>query len=226
MQSLEQQTESSFEVIVVNDGSTDDTTKMLEEFHQQTRLQLRILHQRRSGPGRARNAGINLARSNWIGLLDADVQASPNWVESALNLISANPNAGAIEGQTLVVNREEITPLTHQTENCQGGRYPTCNMLVRKQFCYFHSGYKIPFREDTDLAFSILEGGFSVPFAQDLIVYHPPLAPKATQPTQLAKRYFFDGLLNRRFPWRSSQQLDVRKIRSIRIPNLKNWDIA
>ena len=88
-----------------------------------------------------------------IGLLDADVQASPNWVESALNLVSTNPNAGAIEGQTLVVNREEITPLTHQTENCQGGRYPTCNMLVRKQFCYFHSGYKIPFREDTDLAF-------------------------------------------------------------------------
>ena len=194
---------------------------MLEKFKQQTHLQLRILHQRRTGPGQARNAGINLVRSNWIGLLDADVQASPNWVESALNLISTNPNAGAIEGQTLVVNREEITPLTHQTENCQGGRYPTCNMLVRKQFCYFHSGYKIPFREDTDLAFSILEGGFSVPFAQDLIVYHPPLAPKATQPTQLAKRYFFDGLLNRRFPWRSSQQLDVRKIRSIRIPNLK-----
>ena len=122
LQSLEQQTESEFEVIVVNDGSTDDTTAMLEKFKQQTHLQLRILYQRRTGPGQARNAGINLARSNWIGLLDADVQASPNWVESALNLISANPNAGAIEGQTLVVNREEITPLTHQTENCQGGR--------------------------------------------------------------------------------------------------------
>ena len=86
LQSLEQQTESEFEVIVVNDGSTDDTTAMLEKFKQQTHLQLRILHQRRTGPGQARNAGINLARSNWIGLLDADVQASPNWVESALNL--------------------------------------------------------------------------------------------------------------------------------------------
>ena len=94
--------------------------------------------------------------------------------QSALNLIGIHSNAGAIEGQTLVVNREEISPLTHQTENCQGGRYPTCNMLVRKQFCHFQSGYKIPFREDTDLAFSILEGGFSIPFAQDLIVYHPP----------------------------------------------------
>ena len=48
---------------------------MLEEFHQQTRLQLRVLHQQRSGPGRARNAGVALARFNWIGLLDADVQA-------------------------------------------------------------------------------------------------------------------------------------------------------
>ncbi len=223
LQSLEQQTESEFEVIVVNDGSTDDTTAMLKKFKQQTHLRLRILHQQRTGPGRARNAGVALAQSNWIGLLDADVQASSNWVESALNLIGIHSNAGAIEGQTLVVNREEISPLTHQTENCQGGRYPTCNMLVRKQFCHFQSGYKIPFREDTDLAFSILEGGFSIPFAQDLIVYHPPLAPKATQPTQLAKRYFFDGLLNRRFPWRSSQQLDIRKIRNIRIPNLKKF---
>ena len=118
MQSLEQQTESEFEVIVVNDGSTDNTAIALEEFNQQTHLRLRILHQQRTGPGQARNAGINLARSNWIGLLDADVQASSNWVESALNLIRINSNAGAIEGQTLVVNREEISPFTHQTENC------------------------------------------------------------------------------------------------------------
>jgi hypothetical protein len=214
---------SSFEVIVVNDGSTDDTAKMLEKFHQQTHLQLRILNQHRSGPGRARNAGAALAHSNWIGLLDADVQASPNWVEAALTWIHNHPGAGAIEGQTLVGNREHITPLTHQTENCQGGRYPTCNLLVRKQFCYFHSGYQIPFREDTDLAFSILEGGFSIPFAQNLLVHHPPLAPKASRPTQLAKRYFFDGLLNRRFPWRAAQQLDAHHVCGLQISNLKKW---
>ena len=223
LQALELQTapKSSFEVIVVNDGSTDNTTKMLEEFHQQTRLQLRVLHQQRSGPGRARNAGVALARFNWIGLLDADVQADSNWVASALTWIHGQPGAGAIEGQTIVGNREQITPLTHQTENRQGGRYPTCNLLVRKQFCHFHSGYKIPFREDTDLAFSILEGGFSIPFAQDLIVYHPPLAPKASRPTQLAKRYFFDGLLSRRFPWRATQQLDIHQVCGLQIPNLK-----
>ncbi|MGA0138986.1 MAG: glycosyltransferase [bacterium] len=225
LQALELQTAStsSFEVVVVNDGSTDDTAKMLEEFHQQTHLQLRVLHQHRSGPGRARNAGVALARFNWIGLLDADVQADSNWVASALTWIHDQPGAGAIEGQTIVGNREQITPLTHQTENRQGGRYPTCNLLVRKQFCHFHSGYQIPFREDTDLAFSILEGGFSIPFAQDLIVYHPPLAPKASRPTQLAKRYFFDGLLSRRFPWRATQQLDIHQVCGLRVPNLKKW---
>ncbi len=213
----------NFEVIVVNDGSTDDTTEMLEEFNQHTCLQLRVMHQQRSGPGRARNAGVALAQFNWIGLLDADVQADSNWVASALDWIHDQSGAGAIEGQTIVGNREQITPLTHQTENRQGGRYPTCNLLVRKQFCHFHSGYKIPFREDTDLAFSILEGGFSIPFAQDLIVYHPPLAPKASRPTQLAKRYFFDGLLNRRFPWRATQQLDTHQVCGLQIPNLKKW---
>ena len=114
---------------------------------------------------------FNLLRP-WIGFLDADVIPHPDWVETALELIRNNPSAGAFEGRTEVIHRVRATPFTHQTENTEGGRYLTCNLIVRKNLAHFHQAYKIPFREDTDLAFSILESGYKIIFASELTVSH------------------------------------------------------
>jgi glycosyltransferase involved in cell wall biosynthesis len=223
LEALERQSSGpeAFEVIVVDDGSSDDTPQMLAELQKTTALHLRSIRILNAGPGQARNAGVAEARSTWIGLMDADVQAHVDWVQEALRTIKEHPEAGAIEGRTVVNHRELITPFTHQTENFSGGRYPTCNLLVRKAFCRFEPTYRIPFREDSDLAFSILEGGFPIIFAPDLIIYHPPLEPHQARPYKLAQRYFYDGYLRQRFPWRYANKLDVHTFGSISIPNLK-----
>ncbi len=69
--SLLVQTEPPAEVIVVDDGSTDDTAAVAE------RAGARVIRQANGGPAAARNAGIRAATTEWIALLDADDIARP-----------------------------------------------------------------------------------------------------------------------------------------------------
>ncbi len=194
---------------------------MLSRFKAQTELNLQWTSIPNSGPGNARNAGVAKSAGSWIGFIDADVIPDFDWVKNAIQLIQQKPDAGAFEGRTEVTQRNLATPFTHQTENTDGGRYPTCNFLVRRNLANFHPAYLIPFREDTDLAFSILASGYSIIFAQELIVEHPPLSSSYSRPLDLARRYYYDGLLARRFPSRYRLELDAHQIFGLKIPHLK-----
>ena len=223
LEALEKQSapKAEFEVTVADDGSTDETLEMLSQFKAQTELNLQWTSIPNSGPGNARNAGVAKSAGSWIGFIDADVIPDPDWVKNAIQLIQQKPDAGAFEGRTEVTQRNLATPFTHQTENTDGGRYPTCNLLVRRNLANFHPAYLIPFREDTDLAFSILASGYSIIFAPELIVEHPPLSSSYSRPLVLARRYYYDGLLARRFPSRYQLELDAHQIFGLKIPHLK-----
>ena len=223
LEALEKQSapKAEFEVTVADDGSTDETLEMLSQFKAQTELNLQWTSIPNSGPGNARNAGVAKSAGSWIGFIDADVIPDLDWVKNAIQLIQQKPDAGAFEGRTEVTQRNLATPFTHQTENTDGGRYPTCNLLVRRNLANFHPAYLIPFREDTDLAFSILASGYSIIFAPALIVEHPPLSSSYSRPLVLARRYYYDGLLARRFPSRYKLELDAHQIFGLKIPHLK-----
>ncbi|MCB1034614.1 MAG: glycosyltransferase family 2 protein [Acidobacteria bacterium] len=74
----DQEGSPAFEVIVVNDGSTDDTRTFLDE--RRFTLEARILHQENQGPARARNAGVEAARGQWVAFLGDDTVPSPGWL--------------------------------------------------------------------------------------------------------------------------------------------------
>ncbi len=221
--SLERQTTplSSFEVIVVDDGSTDETMEMLADFQNESPLQLKSQYISNAGPATARNIGVQKAEADWIAFLDADVVAHVDWVRRALELIQKYPHVAGFEGRTIVSDRHKLTPFTHQTENFYGGRYPTCNMIIRKAFCSFYTKYRIPFREDTDLAFCIMEAGYTIRFDAKLQVFHPPLSPSFFRPIKLALRYYYDGLLQRRFPRRYRENLDAHIFWGMSISHMK-----
>ena len=64
------QTNKNFELIIVNDGSTDNSAKLVESLSGDDRI--RLITQNNAGPGTARNRGIREAKTDLIAFLDAD----------------------------------------------------------------------------------------------------------------------------------------------------------
>ncbi len=89
LKSLERQTmdNSSFEVIVVNDGSTDDTEEILSAFKESTKIDFRYITQPNRGVSAARNSGIKVSKGNYIAFTDDDCIVPTDWLEKLLSTI-------------------------------------------------------------------------------------------------------------------------------------------
>jgi glycosyltransferase involved in cell wall biosynthesis len=74
LESLQKQSEKPFEIIVVDNNSTDKTVEIAKEFG------AKIVTEKQQGISYARNAGFNAARGEIIARLDADTEAFPNWI--------------------------------------------------------------------------------------------------------------------------------------------------
>jgi len=86
IESILSQTFSDYEIIVVDDGSTDGTADAVKKFGDR----VRYIYQQNAGPARARNAGLKIASGQWIAFLDADDEWLPDKLRQQVELLDRN----------------------------------------------------------------------------------------------------------------------------------------
>ena len=96
----------SLEVIVVDDGSADDSVRLIEASYPEARL----VRQANGGVASARNAGIGCATGEFIAFVDADDYWLPGKLRTQWELLQANPNARMAYGAWVVWESSEPTP--------------------------------------------------------------------------------------------------------------------
>lgn len=91
LKSVLEQTYTNFEIIIINDGSTDNSLEIVKK---NTDKRIHIFEQENKGAASARNLGINKASSNLISFLDADDFWYPNHLTELIKLYNDFPNCG------------------------------------------------------------------------------------------------------------------------------------
>ncbi len=103
---LSQNTDKAFEIIVVNDGSSDRTLELLEEYNKKDQRVI-ILDQKNAGPAAARNNGAKHAQGDIILFTDDDCIPEPDWFEHMIRPFDDKEIAGA-KGTYLCAQKEDV----------------------------------------------------------------------------------------------------------------------
>jgi len=120
IQSVLSQTFQEFELIVVDDGSTDDSSAQLSVISQQLSVaapeiykKVRVIQQQNQGVSTARNNGVKLAKYDYIAFLDADDSWELTYLEEMNGLIATYPNAGIYGSGYFIVKsgKKRIAPI-------------------------------------------------------------------------------------------------------------------
>jgi glycosyltransferase involved in cell wall biosynthesis len=125
------QTFRDFELIVVDDGSTDRTPEIVASYG----ARLRAIHQRNGGVSAARNAGLRAARGEWIAFLDADDIWLPVKLERQLAAAAEHPEAGIIVADMLqFVGERVLVPSRNRAMRARSGMV-LLDVLSRNWIC-------------------------------------------------------------------------------------------
>ena len=100
--SLLKQTVNSWELIAINDGSEDDTLRVLKEF-EQNHTNIRVINQKHKNLSESRNRGIKTSVGNFITFLDSDDEFLPTHLETRYNYLINHPDVDLIHGGVTII---------------------------------------------------------------------------------------------------------------------------
>ena len=183
----------SYEIIVIDDASTDGTSSVVKKVSRRSPIPIRYVCEEGHGIAQARNRGIKESCSKWVAFFDDDQLAEPHWLKE-LFMVASKTGAYCVGGTRLLsLPAEQVIPLTQVTRSILGEEIRckeaqvysrrflpgTGNILIKRSI--FNSiGEFDPSmiwgEEDLDLIRRIRAAAFPIWSAPKAVVYHliPP----------------------------------------------------
>ncbi len=163
LESLYAQHYSNLEIIVVDDGSTDETPGILQKQGES----IRIVRQANQGPAAAVNTGIRLAKGDFLGFLDADDRWHPTLVESLFPRLLESPMVDIVTGMTQRYLFDKPVGEAHR------GLYFAASLFRREVFERVGLiNESLIFSEDADWFFRALECGVRIEFSSEIVFHY------------------------------------------------------
>ncbi len=168
-----------FEIIVVDNGSTDGSATVA------TDAGAIVVREATVGSYAARNAGIAVARGEWLAFTDADCVPDRYWLEAALNAVMTSPRAGIVAGRIVIAPGPDKPGAAEtldrifsfqQERNVGNGVAITANWISPAALIRDLGGFRSDLRSAGDfwMARRIGATGAAIIYAPDAIVTHPP----------------------------------------------------
>jgi GT2 family glycosyltransferase len=167
----------AFEVIVVDDGSTDDTAAIASEHG------YRVISTTNRGLAAARNTGLEAARGIYVAYLDDDAWPDPHWLTYLVQAFEQGH--GAVGGPNIppldesptaqCVARSPGGPVHVLFDDTTAEHVPGCNLAIRRDVLTGLGGFDPLYRvagDDVDLCWRVLERGDTIGFAPGAMVWH------------------------------------------------------
>lgn len=166
-----------FELVIVDDCSTDDTDAVLTELAEKSSIPVRALRTpRNGGPARGRNLGWRSAAAPLIAFTDDDCTPEPDWLA---NLVAELGRAEVVQGKTLPNEAQAAGrgPFARVVWiESWSDQFETCNMGYRRDVLErlggFDESFTRPFGEDVDLGWRAVEAGASTAWSDGAVVRH------------------------------------------------------
>jgi len=176
LNSLVNQTFKDFELICVNDGSTDNTKEIIDNLENEY-PDIKFITIQNSGVCKTRNLGIANSTGDYILPLDADDKIGTEYIEKAVQVLDNNKNTGLVycnaEFFGSIQKKWDLKPATTENMLVQNRIFPSA--MFRKETFNQIGGYKPEMEtgcEDWELWLSIIESGAEIYKLPETLFYY------------------------------------------------------
>ena len=168
--SLEKQVFKDFEVLVVDDGSVDDTKNIFDSVKDK---RFRYIFQENKGQSAARNQGVRNAKGNIIAFTDDDCKADPNWLMVVNKIIRGNIKC--VKGRTEVLNVTNFTKELRKYIYIDNPTSAATNNIAYDKESIISVGLfdeNMRLHEDLDLSWRFRLAGGKRSYSPDMVIFH------------------------------------------------------
>jgi len=180
IESILNQTFVDFEFLIIDDGSTDETAKILKGYKNKDKRIKIVTNKKNIGLTKSLNKGLKLARGKYIARMDADDISNFQRLEKQKKYLDQHPKVLAVGSNTKVINENDKTISANRWQQSPESIYYTLtfytclfhsSLMLRKNSLIKSGGYnvKFPVSQDTELLYRLSRKG-KIAFLEEILI--------------------------------------------------------